>query len=402
MRGMNVIQLANEKTRPSTTSVSQISLAQTPIGEGREVQAGAVDQYSGDPARLTCDLTSGRAFFPERNAPPVPVVTAFGRDRLHQCRAEGSWDLARAVGEDSSRLIRSFRSVRLKDNFREWEDVIFQFGPQTFLCADESRIVTYATSAAEAESLIEEFTEKYGTPEKPCGGLFQLIHISDREIGTVTVQLEATTILSSAQLDLYYGGGFAEWHSAFHGDLREARSGLSIFEGAPGTGKTSYLRHLLGVLKDTHRFYFIPPATMRVLSDPRFMEFWANQRRAYPEQKLVVILEDSDAALMTRASDNREQVSAILNLSDGMLGDFLRLQIICTINCTAADIDPALLRPGRLLQHRIFARLSPGEAGRLAQALGRTLPVARDYSLAEVFAGAETHEARHPQIGFAA
>lgn len=132
------------------------------------------------------------------------------------------------------------------------------------------------------------------------------------------------------------------------------------------------------------------------------MEFWATQRRVYPGQKLVVILEDSDAALMTRASDNREQVSAILNLSDGMPGDFLRLQIICTINCTTADIDPALLRPGRLLQHRIFARLRPCEAERLAQALGRTLSVARDYSLAEVFAGAETHEARHPQIGFAA
>ena len=49
---------------------------------------------------------------------------------------------------------------------------------------------------------------------------------------------------------------------------------------------------------------------------------------------------------MTRGSDNREQVSAILNLSDGMLADFLRLQIICTINCTAADIDSALMRPG--------------------------------------------------------
>ena len=61
---------------------------------------------------------------------------------------------------------------------------------------------------------------------------------------------------------------------------------------------------------------------------------------------------------MTRGSDNREQVSAILNLSDGMLADFLRLQIICTINCSAADIDPALLRPGRLLCHRIFNRLT--------------------------------------------
>ena len=42
---------------------------------------------------------------------------------------------------------------------------------------------------------------------------------------------------------------------------------------------------------------------------------------------------NSAAALMTRGSDNRDQVSAILNLSDGMLADYLRLQIICTINC---------------------------------------------------------------------
>lgn len=349
-----------------------------------------------------CDLANARAFFPERNTLPVPIIAAFGTGPLHQCRAEGSWDLSRAVAEDSARLVRSFRSVRLKDEFREWEDVIFQFGPQIFLCADERRIVTYAVTAAEAECVAKEFTEKYGTPPKPCGGSFQLIHVGDREIGTVTVQLEADTMLTLAQLGMYYGATFAHWHGAFEEDLRNAASCLSIFEGAPGTGKTSYLRHLLGALKDTHRFYFIPPATMRVLSDPRFMEFWANQRRVYSEQKLVVILEDSDAALMTRASDNREQVSAILNLSDGMLGDFLRLQIICTINCTTADIDPALLRPGRLLQHRVFARLSSCEAARLAQALGRTLPAARDYSLAEVFAGVEVHEARHPQIGFAA
>lgn len=85
-----------------------------------------------------------------------------------------------------------------------------------------------------------------------------------------------------------------------------------------------------------------------------------------------------------------------------MLGDFLRLQIICTINCTTADIDPALLRPGRLLCHRVFARLKPCEARRLAEVLGRTLPVAHDYSLAEVFAGAEPHDISQPHIGFAA
>lgn len=353
-------------------------------------------------ADAVCDVAHGRAFYPERNTPPIPVLTAFGAGPLHQYWAYGSWDLSRAATEESARIVRSFRSVRLVEDIQSWEDVIFQFGPLTFLCADEQHIVTYAATAADAESAAQEFTQRYGIPPKPFGGSFELIHVSDREIGTVTVQLEATTMMSLAQLDLYYGGGFAEWHRGFEEDLKNASSCLSIFEGAPGTGKTSYLRHLLGALRQTHRFYFIPPATMRVLSDPRFMEFWANQRRFYSEQKLAVILEDSDAALMTRGLDNREQVSAILNLSDGMLGDFLRLQIICTINCTTADIDPALLRPGRLLQHRVFQLLNAGEAQRLAHALGRTLPSARDYSLAEVFAGAETQEARHPQIGFAA
>jgi hypothetical protein len=158
----------------------------------------------------------------------------------------------------------------------------------------------------------------------------------------------------------------------------------------------------MGVLKESHRFYFIPTATMGVLSKPEFIGFWANQRRIHSEQKFVVVLEDSDAALMTRGSDNREQVSAILNLSDGMLADFLRLQIICTINCSAADIDPALLRPGRLLCHRVFGRLDYAQAVRLAESLGRKLPSVRDYSLAEIFAGNSTDEINRPRIGFAA
>ena len=104
---------------------------------------------------------------------------------------------------------------------------------------------------------------------------------------------------------------------------------------------------------------------------------------------------------MSRGSDNRDKVSAILNLSDGMLADFLRLQIICTINCRADDIDQALLRPGRLLCQRIFPRLDYAQASRLAESLGRKLPIVRDYSLAEVFAGNKSEEINRPRIGFA-
>jgi hypothetical protein len=85
-----------------------------------------------------------------------------------------------------------------------------------------------------------------------------------------------------------------------------------------------------------------------------------------------------------------------------MLADFLRLQIICTINCRANDIDQALLRPGRLLCHRVFQRLKYHQASRLAESLGRKLPAVGDYSLAEVFAGHDPEEIERPRIGFAA
>lgn len=60
---------------------------------------------------------------------------------------------------------------------------------------------------------------------------------------------------------------------------------------------------------------------------------------------------------------------------------------------------------GRLqvrLIRRVFERLNPAEAARLAESPGRTLPTARDYSLAEVFAGDGEMQTVAPRIGFAA
>jgi ATPase family associated with various cellular activities (AAA) len=354
---------------------------------------------------MVCELSQAPAFFPMRNTPHVPVLAAFGGDRLHVCRLEGSWDLERAISENADNLFRSIRFLPAKhanESSVGLDDLTFQFGRRTFLCADRNRIVAYASTPAEAEQLVRRFSKAYHKPPAACGGTFYLIEQGRQEITCQTVTLPPATILSAESLSLHYGPGSDEWHRGFVEKLNHRANGLSIFEGRPGTGKTSYLRHLMGVLKESHRFYFVPTSTMGVLSQPEFIGFWAEQRRNHASRRFVVILEDSDAALMTRSSDNREQVSAILNLSDGMLADFLRLQIICTINCSTAEIDPALLRPGRLLCHRVFGRLDYAQATRLAESLGRKLPMASDYSLAEVFAGHEGPEINRPRIGFAA
>jgi hypothetical protein len=370
------------------------------------VQSDPAPGNSDSPARMICDLAEANAFVEEYRKPHVPVMSAFGGGRLHVCRFYGSWDLDRMVTENADTLFRSIRKIsskNAKDTTKEWDDLTFRFGSQAFLYADKDRIIGFAATPVEAEKLVVKFSQKYRKPMPPTsnGGTFFLIQQDGDNIKTKEVSLSSDTVLKPEVFALHYGSGSGEWHQSFVKKLCERTNGLSIFEGRPGTGKTFYLRHLMGELKESHRFYFIPTSTMGILSRPDFIGFWTDQRWHHSNKKFAVILEDSDAALMTRGSDNREQVSAILNLSDGMLADFLRLQVICTINCSASDIDSALLRPGRLVCHRIFGRLDYSQAARLAESLGRKLPQARDYSLAEVFAGQDTDEIIRPRMGFA-
>jgi len=358
-------------------------------------------------ASVICSLNGSRTFWEDANQPHVPILAAFGGDRLHSCRLWGSWDLDKMILDHADVLFRSIRklpSKEAKEPTKVWDDLTFKFGPKTFVYADKDRIVGFATSSNEAEQIVTQFSQKYHKP-KPAvasGGVFYLMQYEGDNVRTREVALSLSTVLKPEAISLHYGNGSGEWHKNYVAKLCERPNGLTIFEGKPGTGKTFYLRHLMGELKESHRFYFIPTSSLHVLSRPDFIGFWADQRLQYSERKFVVVLEDSDGALMTRGNDNRDQVNSLLNLADGMLADFLRLQIICTINCSASDIDPALLRPGRLLCHRVFERLDYAQATRLAESLGRKLPQPRDYSLAEVFAGDDIEEIKHQRVGFAA
>jgi len=62
---------------------------------------------------------------------------------------------------------------------------------------------------------------------------------------------------------------------------------------------------------------FIPNGTLSVLTNPEFVGFWADQRRRSEKENVVVILEDSDAALMPHGADNRDQVSSNRSGNDG-------------------------------------------------------------------------------------
>ena len=87
-------------------------------------------------------------------------------------------------------------------------------------------------------------------------------------------------------------------------------------------------------------------------------------------------------------------------MSDGFLGDVLKLHVICTINCPVGKLDRALLRPGRMLAYREFRRL-PMELGQaLAAAKQLSTPVDRDLSLAELYNSRADNQLSNSVVGF--
>jgi ATPase family associated with various cellular activities (AAA) len=331
-----------------------------------------------------------------------PIRAVFGAGAMHYCSADGPWDLARVAETFSDRLVRSRYSLREDAELGStyWVELCVQLDERLFIRIDRESLSIYAQSPALALSTAEQLIKTFRQKAEAKPPTFQIVKKTSCGIDTEAVRLDTDGVLTSEALDLHYGEAFGEWHEAFVEKLETNPRGLSIFDGPPGTGKTSYLRQLMLRLKESHRFYFIGSANLHLLRDAEFVDFWASERRLHEESSFVVILEDAESALMPRSGDNREEVSLLLNVTDGILGQFLKLQIICTINCHVRKLDSALLRPGRLLAHRHFGRLTKTQAEKLARHLGKSLPSAEHYSLAEVFNEALEIGPERPPVGF--
>lgn len=134
---------------------------------------------------------------------------------------------------------------------------------------------------------------------------------------------------------------------------------LAIFDGPPGTGKTYLIRALLSSLPDT-KFLLLPSNMADSLTGPELLQALISESECMeqsqgvdlikepPKKTMVLVIEDADKCLSCRKSDNISAISAILNLSDGIIGNLLDLRIVCTTNAEVQEIDEALMRTGRL------------------------------------------------------
>src|SRR4051794_21837980 len=79
---------------------------------------------------------------------------------------------------------------------------------------------------------------------------------------------------------------------------------------------------------------------------------------------------DVENIIMNRCVNISSAVSNLLNIPDGLLADFLNVQLICTFNGSLTLVDRAQVRKGRLIAKYEFGKLSIEKAQQLSNHLG--------------------------------
>ena len=180
-------------------------------------------------------------------------------------------------------------------------------------------------------------------------------------------------------VELNYGKGFKPIHDKIINRLNEKDGkGLVLLHGTPGTGKTHYLKYLASKIKDK-RVLFIPPYLADFITSPEMTPFLIDNSNS------ILFIEDAERVITDRNNGGANGVSNILNITDGILSDILKIQIVATFNMDKAKIDTALLRKGRLIAEHKFDALPVDDSNNLLNSLGKEANASKPMTLTEIY-----------------
>jgi hypothetical protein len=173
-----------------------------------------------------------------------------------------------------------------------------------------------------ADKLMEVFVG-FKAPDKEEEYEINIITYSAGNLELKQLEIKPTPL----DIGLFYNDDFAKVDKVIKDRLaKDGDKGIVLLHGLPGTGKTTYLRHLIGSIKK--KVLFVSPSVAGNLMNPEFIDLLIDNPNA------VLVIEDAENIIMDRKYSSNSSVSNLLNISDGLLSDCLNVQIICTLIVT--------------------------------------------------------------------
>ncbi|MGH8013959.1 MAG: AAA family ATPase [Candidatus Binataceae bacterium] len=179
---------------------------------------------------------------------------------------------------------------------------------------------------------------------------------------------------------------------------------LMLWHGRPGTGKTYALRALAYEWKswcDIH--YITDPEAM--LGRAGYLLHMLLDENADDERWRLLVMEDTGELLSIDARQNVGQaLSRLLNTTEGLIGQGLRVLFLITTNEESGKLNPAVTRPGRCLSAVEFNTLTREEARVWLAHAGVATEPKSSLTLSELYAltrGERQNSSNH-HVGFRA
>lgn len=161
---------------------------------------------------------------------------------------------------------------------------------------------------------------------------------------------------------------------------------LILWHGHPGGGKTSAIKTLVDAWREwANAEYIVDPEAF--FGSAAYMISVLNRGTSQSEiggsdMWRLIVVEDAGQFVNKNADTNTGQAfSRLLNVTDGMIGQGMRVIVLITTNQPLSEMHEALSRPGRCLANVEFSKFSAKEAN---EWFGSTVTTS-EMSLAELY-----------------